>query len=56
VSPTLKLIFAQQRVAELLRSADRERLAAISQEKPLQPVGPAYRLGDGSWLLSRRDS
>jgi hypothetical protein len=56
MSPTLNLIIAQQRVADLLRNADRERLAATSREEPLQPVGPAYRLRDGSWLFSRRDS
>ena len=56
MSPTLSLILAHQRVADLLRSAERERPAANSRDQRLQPVGPAYRLRDGSWLFSRRDS
>ena len=56
LSPTLSLILARQHVSDLLRSADRERPAASARDKSLQPVGPAYRLRDGSWLFSRRDS
>jgi hypothetical protein len=54
LSPTLSLVLAHQRVADLLRS--RERRAPSSRDEPLRPVGPAYRLPDGAWLFSRRDS
>jgi hypothetical protein len=56
LSPTLSRALAQQRVADLLRSADRERRPASSRDEHLRPVGTAYRLPDGSWLFSRRDS
>jgi hypothetical protein len=56
LSPTLSLILARQHVADLLRSADRQRPVASTREESLQPVGPAYRLPSGSWLFSRRES
>jgi hypothetical protein len=56
LSPTLSLALAQQGVADLLRNAARERRPASSRDEHLRPVGSAYRLPDGSWLFSRRDS
>jgi hypothetical protein len=44
MSPTLSLILAQQRVADLLRSAGQERPTTRSQEEAIRRVGPAYRL------------
>jgi hypothetical protein len=56
MNPALSMILARQRVADLLRSADRERHMANPEAQPLELVGPYYRLRDGSWLYHRHDS
>jgi hypothetical protein len=56
VNPTLSLLVAWQRVADLLRSADPGRRLEYSEDKRPESVGSSYRLADGSWIYGRRDS
>jgi hypothetical protein len=56
MSGTLHMELARQRVADLMRSAQRERRGARPEDRRMKPVGPSYRLADGSWIYRRRDS
>ncbi|HWX51663.1 MAG TPA: hypothetical protein VNY34_00130 [Solirubrobacteraceae bacterium] len=56
MTPALHMALARQRVADLMRTGERERRAAKPQPPAVKPVGPSYRLRDGSWIYRRRDS
>jgi hypothetical protein len=50
------MILAQQRVADLLEAARRERHTTFREGEPVERVGSAFRLQNGSWLFGRHDS
>jgi hypothetical protein len=56
MTSALHMVLARERVAELMRTAERERRAAKPQAPAVKPVGPSYRLPNGSWIYRRRDS
>jgi hypothetical protein len=56
--PSLKMMLARQRVADLRRGADRGRepRSPRSTGEGTKRVGSSSRLANGSWLYGRRDS
>jgi hypothetical protein len=56
MNATIRMILARERVAELLRSAERERNLGRSEEHRPKRVGSSYKLPNGSWIYRRRDS
>jgi hypothetical protein len=56
MSPALHMALARERVTDLIRTAESERRAAKLRAPAVEPVGPSYRLPDGSWIYPRRDS
>jgi hypothetical protein len=56
MSPALHMALARERVADLMRTAELERRAVKPQAQAVEPLGPSYRLPDGSWIYRRRDS
>jgi hypothetical protein len=54
--PMLYMILAQERIADLRRTAERERQASSSEEPRTKRLAPSYRLPNGSWIYRRRDS
>jgi hypothetical protein len=54
--PGLRLMIAQQRVADLRRRAERRPRGARANGGSLKRVGASYRLPSGSWVYGHRDS
>jgi len=54
--PGLRMMIAEQRVADLRRDAERKRRIRRSIVESAGRVGGSYRLPDGSWLHGHRDS
>jgi hypothetical protein len=58
--PSAIIALSQQRLADLHRSAERERRAALAREHTPQPrarpVGSSLRLAGGRWVHLRHDS
>jgi hypothetical protein len=56
--PSLRMMLARQRVADLRRRADRGRepRRPHSIGEAAKRVGSSSRLANGSWLYGRRDS
>jgi hypothetical protein len=53
---TLSMILAQQRAVDLLKAARRQRHATFREGEPIERVGSAFRLQNGSWVFGRHDS
>jgi hypothetical protein len=56
--PSLRMMLAHQRVADLRRRADRTRepRRPRSMGQTVTRLGSSSRLANGSWLYARRDS
>jgi hypothetical protein len=56
--PSLRMMLAHQRIADLRRRADRARepRGPRSVDQTVKRVGSSSRLPNGSWLYGRRDS
>jgi hypothetical protein len=56
MNPQMRLIIAQQRAADLPRSANIARRVVRPQGRLMKRLGPSYKLPGGSWIYRRHDS
>jgi hypothetical protein len=56
MNPTLRMILARERVADLIEIAQRGRPRVARRRRRPRGTAPFSRLRDGSWIYRRRDS